>query len=221
VRQAVRHARAAGDALRAAKKEVGHGGWTDWLDANFHGSRETARAYMRVSRKWKTLEPQLARGDLTLEEALEALRHRKPPELWEPPGLTPVEKFIRDEVERCLRNARTFVLNKFRSMDDDLIVCLGFSRFHDEGLDDLWWRFVDELRPVAERLAPVLLEYGYRCHRLNVRWPVNTYGSEEPPERKRRSEAVERTLQRRVRKLVNEATLTEAQKAVVRDHLAE
>jgi hypothetical protein len=39
----------AGSALLAAKAQVKHGEWATWLEANFHGSDRTARAYMRVA----------------------------------------------------------------------------------------------------------------------------------------------------------------------------
>lgn len=85
-RTALLHAKLAGDALRKAKRQVPHGGFTGWLKENFHASEETARAYMRVSSQWHRIEPLLAdHGGLTLADALHLLRvSRSGREMQEP-----------------------------------------------------------------------------------------------------------------------------------------
>jgi hypothetical protein len=47
-RAMVEHAIRAGEALMAAKAQTPHGEWLPWVEANFHASERTARAYMRV-----------------------------------------------------------------------------------------------------------------------------------------------------------------------------
>lgn len=80
--KAVFHAKDAGDALRAAKPQVGHGNWLKWLKANFDASAETARVYMRVSEYWDTtILPAMDKDDaFTLERARQILR-RPPSEI--------------------------------------------------------------------------------------------------------------------------------------------
>jgi hypothetical protein len=57
LRKAIIHnARIAGMALSLLKERIEHGAWGTWLDENFEGSPETARAYIRVARNWETIE---------------------------------------------------------------------------------------------------------------------------------------------------------------------
>ena len=41
--------------LIAAKKEIGHGGWADWLATNFDWTQQTANRFMRVSERFGKL----------------------------------------------------------------------------------------------------------------------------------------------------------------------
>lgn len=41
--------------LIAAKNEIGHGGWTDWLATNFDWTQQTANRFMRVSERFGKL----------------------------------------------------------------------------------------------------------------------------------------------------------------------
>jgi hypothetical protein len=67
----VEHAINAGEALLRAKAKKGHGDWLGWLADNFDGSRQTAQAYMRVS---KSQRAGLLTGDEpSLRKALEAI----------------------------------------------------------------------------------------------------------------------------------------------------
>lgn len=45
----IEHAILAGEALIAAKAQLGHGEWLPWLEDNFDASKETAQRYMRVA----------------------------------------------------------------------------------------------------------------------------------------------------------------------------
>jgi hypothetical protein len=79
----VEHARLAGGALLLLKSRLEAGGWGDWLKANFVGSPETARLYMRVARHWPAIQGLgLDREDITLEELRWVLSDSNGP----PPG---------------------------------------------------------------------------------------------------------------------------------------
>jgi N6-adenosine-specific RNA methylase IME4 len=54
--QAVYAARDAGRLLIEAKAKCGHGNWLNWLDANFEGSHDTARNYIRLASNWGQIE---------------------------------------------------------------------------------------------------------------------------------------------------------------------
>jgi 16S rRNA G966 N2-methylase RsmD len=64
------HALRAGDALNAAKKAVQHGDWLPWIEANFVGTVQTARGYMRLARNGKRV---FHLEELSLRKALAAL----------------------------------------------------------------------------------------------------------------------------------------------------
>lgn len=49
VKHSMKHYRAAGEALLAAKARVGHGKWLKWLAENFHYSQVTANKYMQLA----------------------------------------------------------------------------------------------------------------------------------------------------------------------------
>jgi hypothetical protein len=56
-KHALKHYRAAGDALLEAKAACGHGKWLKWLRANVRFSQSMASRYMRVAARWAELEP--------------------------------------------------------------------------------------------------------------------------------------------------------------------
>lgn len=71
-----------GNELIAAKEEVGHGGWADWLKENFDWTQQTANRFMRVSERFgklnnvvqfkpSTLQAMLALPEGTEEEFIE------------------------------------------------------------------------------------------------------------------------------------------------------
>ena len=55
-REVAEHARAAGEALLAAKARVQHGEWGPWLRKNVKFSERTARVYMEVARRWPEIQ---------------------------------------------------------------------------------------------------------------------------------------------------------------------
>jgi Protein of unknown function (DUF3102) len=75
---ALEHAIRAGEALRAAKAQVEHGGWLPWLEENFDGSERTAQLYMQVAANPQRVAD-LDAGDLSLRAAAKQLqRNRRP-----------------------------------------------------------------------------------------------------------------------------------------------
>jgi DNA-binding MarR family transcriptional regulator len=66
------HAIKAGEALLAAKREVGHGGWYDWLEQNFTDRNvSTPQLYMRLARNKELI---LDRGVTGVKEAARLIR---------------------------------------------------------------------------------------------------------------------------------------------------
>jgi hypothetical protein len=55
-RRGLRHARQAGDYLARAKKEMKHGQWLPWIEANCPFGDRTAEVYMQVAEHWAVIE---------------------------------------------------------------------------------------------------------------------------------------------------------------------
>lgn len=76
---AIEHAIAAGEALDAAKRAVGHGRWGEWLRKNFDGSERRAREYMQLFNGRDRLEAnRRTPADLTIDAALRRLAAPRP-----------------------------------------------------------------------------------------------------------------------------------------------
>ncbi len=73
-REALEHARRAGELLLLAKAEVEHGQWKNWLTVNITFSERTAQAYMSVAREWPAIEAKAqTSADLSVNRALALL----------------------------------------------------------------------------------------------------------------------------------------------------
>lgn len=73
-REALEHARRAGELLLQAKAAVDHGQWLPWLAANVAFSERTAQGYMRLAARWDTLQTKSATvADLGLRDALKCM----------------------------------------------------------------------------------------------------------------------------------------------------
>jgi hypothetical protein len=75
LRASVEHAIRAGELLLQAKRKIGHGNWTGWLDENITFSDRLAQAYIRLARL--PVEKRNAVADLPLRDALSAIRSRQ------------------------------------------------------------------------------------------------------------------------------------------------
>jgi hypothetical protein len=64
------HARAAGELLLQAKKQVGHGQWMKWLEAKCGLSPRQAQKYVQIAKNWVKCAPG---AHLTINEAVAAL----------------------------------------------------------------------------------------------------------------------------------------------------
>jgi hypothetical protein len=79
LRTGLKHARAAGDLLLLAKKQLAHGKWLPWLKANVAFSERAAQSYMRIADRWDELTAKSAPGaDLTYKQALALLAESGP-----------------------------------------------------------------------------------------------------------------------------------------------
>jgi hypothetical protein len=73
----VRRAIEAGSALIEAKRQVGHGGWLQWLEEHCEVSDRTAEAYMKLAHNRQKLEPIFAvAANMTLTQALRAIKDK-------------------------------------------------------------------------------------------------------------------------------------------------
>jgi hypothetical protein len=75
---ALQHARRCGELLLQAKRQIPHGGWETWREANLQLSSSTASLYQRVAQNWERLEAEGV-ADLSLREADRLLRQAKEP----------------------------------------------------------------------------------------------------------------------------------------------
>ncbi len=76
-REALEHARRAGELLLLAKAELEHGAWLPWLGANCKFSARTAQGYIRLAQGWETLQAKSATvAHLGLRDALDLLAER-------------------------------------------------------------------------------------------------------------------------------------------------
>lgn len=81
-REALAHAKRAGELLIAAKKQTKHGEWLPWLSANFNFTPRTAQSYMTVASRWEELQSKSETvSHLTFREALALL---SPPREFQP-----------------------------------------------------------------------------------------------------------------------------------------
>ena len=55
LRSAVDSARAAGDLLLQIRKQIGHGGWTEWLKQHWNHSDRVAQRYMQLAVSWSLI----------------------------------------------------------------------------------------------------------------------------------------------------------------------
>lgn len=95
-REALEHARRAGELLIQAKAGLPHGSFGPWLALNFNFSDRTARGYMRLASHWNELQAKTATvADLPLPDALRVLT-----EIAEPGPAARAEDFrrLRDEI---------------------------------------------------------------------------------------------------------------------------
>ena len=125
LRTTLAHARHAGDGLRKAKVESGHGKFTEWILQNITACCETCRRYMRLSEDW---DPHVRAAvennpNLTIEDALRLLRPES-----EKKGVITTPRLDIEVRNQLFRSFKQYI----NSLDDDAV-----SALHDLW-DDIW-----------------------------------------------------------------------------------
>ncbi|QDT52242.1 hypothetical protein Pan44_02510 [Caulifigura coniformis] len=178
MRDVVKFAKQAGDALTAVKKLVGHKNWTNWLtdNNNFKASPETARAYMRIARNWEKLEPELeANPLLTLEKALAFLRVAALPQPEAHHEMSDWGK-VRQEVRKCATMIGQRIANYIRTCwsAEEVVYLWCHSKIDADLLD-----FLDAIRSEIAPFSEVYVDY-YIAHRRIMAHVAAGRGNELP-----------------------------------------
>jgi hypothetical protein len=141
-REAIEHARRAGEMLLDVKAGLGHGEWLPWLKKNITFSERTAQTYMRLATRWDQLQSKSATAaDLPLRDALNAIGNTPSPR--EPEA----GRFTRQAVERRAEwKARLAGIDKLLALDIDLDTASWCLSETDRIIAEMV-----ELRLVAER----------------------------------------------------------------------
>ena len=107
-REALEHARRAGELLLEAKAAVEHGERLPWLAANMEFSERTAQGYMRIATRWPELESKSAAvADLPLREALRELA--EPSDAQQDVAVNPHEEFRKRDTDPVRRAQAAFL----------------------------------------------------------------------------------------------------------------
>lgn len=134
----LKHAKVAGNYLRDAKKQTGHGKWLWWLKRNCPIiSERTAQVYMTIAKRWKELEPN---PNLSINEALKTLTTRK--------GNS--KKFNPDEILRA-RLMREILRVAWKNWESEDIEYLKTNLAWDPELEDLIVDAMEKLRKAIRR----------------------------------------------------------------------
>jgi hypothetical protein len=73
-RAGLAHAKAAGEMLAAAKRQIGHGRWLAWVKEHCRVSERTCRAYMQIADRWEELTAKRQHAaDLSIRDGLRLL----------------------------------------------------------------------------------------------------------------------------------------------------
>lgn len=154
LRASLESARQAGIALHAVKQQVAHGEWGQWLEANFKSSKETARVYMRIARKWNQLSEELIhRPNLSIDGALKALKGphcKRQLELdsnrWEPPPRS-------EQAIRARKQLSMIFSQEISQWDDDEVIYMADQSWSSRELQS----HLKKLRVRIERVAPTFV----------------------------------------------------------------
>ncbi len=116
-RDALSHARNAGELLIEAKSLLKHGEWGNWLAENVAFTERTAQSYMRLARNWESLSKNETISDLGLVKTLSLLSDVPKigdyVEAWVPP-LSP----DRDYMTCPWGDSRTLVISPSRKHEN-------------------------------------------------------------------------------------------------------
>ncbi len=130
--------------------------WKKWLSKHFHASYETAVVYMRISRNWtKLYGPRATDPDLTIEEALQILRHKRPQrqyeEWWNKDEQEAFWKVRLKSAEKTLRKLTNRTIWRWRLDDERFLVFIAEKSEIVGTLFRSWLeRLHEELCPLVE-----------------------------------------------------------------------
>ncbi len=144
-REALQHARRAGELLLQAKAAIGHGAFGKWLTEHISFAERTAQAYMRIASNWPAIEAKSAAvADLTVRGALAAVKKNNTPPAG--PASEPIHRPVEHDVDDVQR-----------AVQIQLLACLLDA--WDEASDDTRLKFFQtlhgrgEFMPVVDRSA--------------------------------------------------------------------
>ena len=208
---AIHAARSAGTALLAAKRIVvqqaggKRGTWTEWLVANFQASVQTARVYIRITAKWKELEPLISSiPHLSLNCALWILKVKREP-------MAPFEKQPMNDKQRCqnalIRSFGDFVF--FKLTNAELIFLTGWGNFIGEHYSRFYREFLDRVKAEVAPIAEPFVEA--RDRRWNALKPLLETNTETKEKRRKIEDQYALDLAMAFRK----AKLTDYQREVI------
>lgn len=134
--------------LIAAKKEVGHGGWADWLQKEFEWTQQTANRFMRVAERFGKLNVGVQFRSSTLQEML-ALPEGDETAFIEAQVAAgkPVENQSKREVRESVKQWK-----EARSKEVSAKVANEFNLFADE------FELADQSQSVGEREEDIVIE---------------------------------------------------------------
>jgi hypothetical protein len=143
-REALEHARRAGELLLQAKAAIGHGAFGKWLTEHISFAERTAQAYMRIASNWPAIEAKSATvAEMTVRGALAAVKNTTRP-------AAAVTEPVHEPVEHGVHDVQ-------RAVQIQLLACMLDA--WDEATDDCRLEFLrtihgrGELMPVVNRSA--------------------------------------------------------------------
>jgi hypothetical protein len=131
VKSATLHALDVGQMLIAAKKQVPHGKWDLWLQANCKVAPRTARVYMRLAAKLPMLQLKTATvADLPLKDAIRAVA--TPAEAPIRPQLRSITRDDRERAVLALRNTSKGITIAARGIELNFIQGSGLAALRNK-----------------------------------------------------------------------------------------
>ena len=160
---AARCARKIGQHLNRVKRQLPHGEFTAWLEANFQFRPETARGYMNIARHWNQITERCDPEKLSINTALKILARLRQP----PPPAEPTKEGLHAEAVRRLVSEFRQTLTRW---GDDPAIFLAYTsgQLHSylgEVLESLY----DRIKPLATPFVDALCNRADALAKLETR----------------------------------------------------